>query len=1250
MSNHFRLEYLRSALAERIVMLDGAMGTMIQAAAPDEEDFRGERLSSARSAIGDLHPELFVLPESIAAAGAAAKPLRGNNDLLCITRPDMIYAIHTEMINAGADIVETNTFNSTTISQADYALESIVYDLNLQGARVARAAADDASTPDRPRLVAGVLGPTNRTLSLSPDVNDPGMRNVTFDELLHTYTVAAEALIAGGADLILIETIFDTLNAKAAIYALMTLRERDSLDVPVMISGTITDASGRTLTGQTPEAFLYSVLHAAPLSVGLNCALGADQLREHVASIAAVAPCFVSAHPNAGLPNELGAYDHSPEFMAKIVHGYATDGLVNIVGGCCGSTPEHVRRIAQAVAGVAPRAIPAIPARTRLSGLEPLVIDETRGFINVGERTNVAGSRRFAKLVKTEAYSGALDVAREQVEGGAQIIDVNMDEGMLDGVRAMTTFLNLVAVEPDIARVPIMVDSSNWDVIEAGLRCVQGRGVVNSISLKEGEDAFRHHAREIRKYGAAVVVMAFDEQGQADTLERRQTICRRCYDILVDEIGYAPHDVIFDPNVFAVATGIDEHRRYALDYFDATGWIRENLPGVHVSGGVSNVSFSFRGNDAVREAMHSAFLYHGTQRGMDMGIVNAGQLAVYDEIDPDLLERVEDVLLDRRDDATDRLIEFAETVTGGATARVEDLSWRDAPVAERLRHALVRGVLTYITEDTEEARQLEQRALDVIEGPLMAGMNVVGDLFGSGKMFLPQVVKSARVMKAAVAHLLPFIEAEKVAGARSSKGRILLATVKGDVHDIGKNIVGVVLGCNNYEVFDLGVMVPFSEILAAAKKHDADIIGFSGLITPSLEEMVYNARQMDKEGLTVPLLIGGATTSTIHTAVKIAPAYSGLVVHVKDASRVVNVVNRLMNPDTRDDFVAEVNQGHESIVRDRAGKWEGRGLLPIADVRARRFDPGWGDYAPPVPGRPGVHVMRDVPIATLAEYIDWAYFFVAWDIVGSWPDLLTDPKYGDEPRKLYDDARAMIDRLVRDGEVRAHGVCGFFPANSTDDDCIEIYADDSRTTVAAVLPTLRQQQEKKETPYYLSLCDYIAPKASGVADWIGMFAVSAGEGIERLVAEFDAQDDDYSSILVKIVADRLAEAFAEYLHMLARRELWGYAADEALDLEGMLRIEYRGIRPAPGYPPCPDHRDKEVIWELLDPESSCGIGLTESRMMMPGASVSGFYYSHPASSYWGVGKLGLDQVEDYARRMGSTVPETERWLTSLLGY
>ena len=1250
-----RVSLLKDTLKNRIVHLDGAMGTMIQAFRPGEEDFRGENVPKKTGAIAS-HGELFSSSDDdeagrfLARVRSSDQSLKGDNDILCITRPDMIYDIHTQMLGAGADILETNTFNATSVAQGDYNLQDYVYELNLQGARVARAAGDDfADGNGRPTWVAGVLGPTNRSLSISPDVNDPGARNATFEQLSQTYALATKGLLDGGADLLFIETIFDTLVGKAAIHGIMSLFDAEGISAPLMISGTITDASGRTLTGQTAEAFYYSVAHARPFSVGLNCALGADQLREHVSSIGKVSPFPVSAHPNAGLPNEMGEYDHSPEFMAEILEGYARDGLVNIIGGCCGTTPEHLRQIFDAVKDHGPRPIPEVSSYTRLSGLEPVIMDETRGFVNVGERTNVAGSRKFARLIKNEEYNEALDIARDQVESGAQIIDINMDEGMLDGVEAMGTFLNLVAAEPDISRVPIMVDSSKWDVIETGLKRVQGKGVVNSISLKEGEEPFRKQAREIRKFGAAVIVMAFDEQGQADTLERRITVCERSYRILVDEIGFAPEDIIFDPNVFAVATGIEEHRRYAIDYFEAARWIKANLPGAHISGGVSNVSFSFRGNNGVREAMHSAFLYHGMQAGMDMGIVNAGQLAVYSDIDPELLERVEDVLLDRRDDATDRLIDFAETVTSGGKAKVEDLTWREGSVTERLQHALVKGITTYINDDTEAARVELGRALEVIEGPLMDGMNVVGDLFGSGKMFLPQVVKSARVMKTAVNYLLPFLEAENEGEERRTNGRVLMATVKGDVHDIGKNIVGVVLQCNNYEVIDLGVMVPASDILREARERNVDIIGLSGLITPSLEEMVYNAKQMEKQGFDIPLLIGGATTSTIHTAVKIDPEYTGPVVHVKDASRAVGVVSQLLGAG-RDDYMNGVNDEHERLRIAREGKYQGRGLLPIADVRAKRFNPGWDTFTPYTPAKPGVHVMRDVPIAKLAEYIDWAYFFVAWDIVGKWPDILTDEKYGEEARKLYDDARAMIDRLIREQRVHAHGVCGLFPANATEDDDIEIYADDSRSTVLATLPTLRQQQEKKDITYYLSLSDYIAPTTSGLNDYIGAFAVSAGEGVEEMVAEFEAVDDDYNSILVKILADRLAEAFAEYMHMEVRRSLWAYAPDEDLDVESMIRIDYQGIRPAPGYPPCPDHRDKEVIWKLLEPGENCGISLTESRMMMPGASVSGFYYSHPQSKYWGVGKLGKDQMEDYARRMGTSMDDTERWLSSSLGY
>jgi len=1244
-----RLASINRLVNERIIILDGAMGTMVQGYRPPEEDYHGERVAESKPALAS-HPELFEDGATLDVIRAAEKPLRGNHDLLCFTRPDIIYEIHSKMIEAGADIITTNTFNATSISLTDYGLPEIVIPLNRQAALVARAAADDLTRDGEPRFVAGSLAPTNRTLSISPDVNDPGLRSITFDQLSGTYKDAARGLIEGGVDLLLIETVYDALNAKAAIYALLSLFEETGESVPVMISGTITDASGRTLTGQTPEGFYYSVAHARPFSVGLNCALGADQLRDHVAAISRIAPHPVSAHPNAGLPNELGEYDHTPSIMADVIGGYARDGLVNIVGGCCGTTPEHLEAIREAVCGCAPRVIPDVVPHTTLSGLEPLIFDDTRGFVNVGERTNVSGSRKFARLIKERQYGEALDIARDQVEGGAQVIDINMDEAMLDGVESMTAFVNLIASEPDISRVPVMIDSSTWAVIQAGLKCLQGRGIVNSISLKEGEEQFRRQANEVHKLGAVALVMAFDEDGQADSLERRTAICRRSYDILTGELGFAPHDIVLDPNVFAVATGIEEHRRYALDYFEATRWIKANLPGALVSGGVSNVSFSFRGNDAVREAMHSAFLYHGINAGMDMAIVNAGQLAVYSDIDPDLLERVEDVLLDRRDDATDRLIEFAETVTAGGRKREEDLSWRENPVEARLSHALVRGITAYIEEDVEEAREKLGRALNVIEGPLMDGMNYVGDLFGSGKMFLPQVVKSARVMKMAVGVLEPYLEAEQGEGESHTNGRILTATVKGDVHDIGKNIVGVVLQCNNYEVIDLGVMVPISEILAAARKHKVDIIGLSGLITPSLEEMVVNARELEREGFTLPLLIGGATTSKIHTAMKIAPEYSGPVVHVKDASRAVGVVSKLLSADARDAYIGEVNAEHERVREMREGKWEGRELLPIEQVRRSRFNPGWDGYSPPKPAKPGVHVLRDVPIATLAEYIDWAYFFVAWDIVGSFPDLLDDPKYQGEAKKLYRDARAMLDRLITDKSITAHGVCGIFPANTTDDDIVEIYSDDSRKELLAQLPTLRQQQAKKEVPSYLSLCDYVAPVSSGIADYIGAFAVTAGLGVEDLVAGFNAEDDDYSSILVKVLADRLAEAFAEYLHMLLRREYWAYVPDEGLDVEGMLKIEYQGIRPAPGYPPCPDHRDKEVIWKLLDPERNCGIGLTESRMMTPGASVSGFYYTHPQSKYFGVGKLGRDQVADYARRMGSSVTETEKWLASVLGY
>ncbi|MFP4231872.1 MAG: methionine synthase [Spirochaetaceae bacterium] len=1234
MNRSERIEALREALTHRIVFLDGAMGTMIQTYGLTEEQFRGKRFAD------------FTAPDG------ADVTLRGNNDLLCLTRPQVVREVHEGFLDAGADIVETNTFNSTTISQADYYMQDLVYELNVAGATVAREAADRFSerTPGKPRFVAGVLGPMNKTLSISPDVNDPGFRAVDFDEVADAYAEATRGLLDGGADVVLIETVFDPLNAKAAVAAVKNVEEERGEEIPIMISGTITDRSGRTLTGQTATAFWYSVQHADPLSVGLNCSLGADQLREYVAEIAGVAYIPVSTHPNAGLPNEFGEYDHSPTFMAEILGSMAEEGLLNIVGGCCGSTPEHLRRIVEACSGAAPRVVPERPRGvTTFSGLEPVTLAPDSLFLNVGERTNVAGSRKFNRLIQSGQYEEALEVAREQVENGAQMIDVNMDDAMLDSAREMERFLKLVVTEPDISRVPVMIDSSKWEVIERGLKCVQGKSVVNSISLKEGEEPFLERARMVRRYGAAAIVMAFDEQGQADSVERKVDICTRAYHLLTERLSFPPEDIIFDPNVFAVGTGMEEHANYALDYIEATRRIKEALPGVRISGGVSNVSFSFRGNNTVREAMHAAFLYHAIAAGMDMGIVNPAQLAVYDEIPEDLLEHVEDVLLNRRPDATERLLQLAETVepTGGSAA--QDLSWREAPVEQRIEHALVKGFTAYIEEDVEEARGQREWALDVIEGPLMDGMNVVGDLFGSGKMFLPQVVKSARVMKQAVAYLEPYIEEEKRGGDSRGKGRVLLATVKGDVHDIGKNIVGVVLQCNNYEVIDLGVMVPTPDILAAAREHDVDVIGLSGLITPSLDEMVHVATEMERAGFDIPLLIGGATTSEVHTSVKIAPRYSAPVVHVKDASLASAIIARLLGAETRESYAEEVAAAHARTRDKRAARTAGTEYIPIAEARAARFAPNWNAYEPVRPSFLGTTVLSDYPVEELARYIDWGYFFYQWEMKGRFPDILDDPKLGAEARRLYDDARELLRRIIEERLLAAHGVLGFWPANSTDDDNIELYTDDTRTRKQAVIQTLRQQKRKSETPYYLSLSDYIAPVGTGVDDYMGAFAVTAGDGLDELAGSFQRAGDDFRAILVKVLADRLAEAFAERLHERVRKEYWGYAPQESLELEELLQVRYRGIRPAPGYPPCPDHADKGILWDILSPER-CGITLTESYMMVPPASVSAYCFMHPDSKYFSVGRIARDQVEDYAARKGVSVAEVERRLQSVLAY
>ncbi len=1228
-----RTAELKALAARRILLLDGAMGTMIQRLRLSEADYRGTRFADW------------------------PRELKGNNDLLTLTCPEAIRTIHTQYLEAGADILETNTFNANAISMADYGMQALVYELNLAGARLARAVADafTARTPDKPRFVAGVLGPTSRTLSISPDVNDPGFRNVTWDELVATYYEATKGLVEGGADLLLIETVFDTLNAKAAVFAIHKYFDDRGERRPIMISGTITDASGRTLSGQTVEAFWNSLRHAEPFSFGLNCALGAKELRPHVEELARKADVLLSVHPNAGLPNAFGEYDESPAAMAAEIADWARLGLVNIVGGCCGTTPEHIRAIGEAVAGCSPRTPPRLSPALRLAGLEPLNIDRDSLFVNVGERTNVTGSARFKRLILEGRYEEALAVARQQVEAGAQVIDVNMDEAMLDGEAAMTRYLNLIASEPDIARVPVMIDSSKWSIIEAGLKCVQGKPIINSISLKEGEAEFKAKARLARRFGAAVIVMAFDEVGQADTYQRKIDICARAYRILTEAVGFPPEDIIFDPNIFAVATGIEAHANYALDFIEATRWIRQHLPHAHVCGGVSNVSFSFRGNEPVREAIHTIFLYHAIRAGMDMGIVNAGQLGVYAEIPAELKQRIEDVLFNRRADATERLVEFAETVKAGAKEAVEDLAWREGPVEARLVHALVKGITQYITEDTEEARLKLGHPIKVIEGPLMDGMNVVGDLFGAGKMFLPQVVKSARVMKQAVAYLVPFIEAEKArdaeaGGAARAKGRIVLATVKGDVHDIGKNIVGVVLGCNNYEIVDLGVMVPAQKILDTAREVNADIIGLSGLITPSLEEMAHVAKEMQRQGFTQPLLIGGATTSLAHTAVKIDPHYAGPVVYVKDASRAVGVCASLLSPEQRAAFVAKIKADY-AATRERhlAQKGEGR-RLSLAEARANKFRTDWSAYTPPVPRMLGIQVRHGHDLAELARYIDWTPFFQAWELAGRYPKILDDPVVGAEARKLFRDAQAMLERIIAEKWIEARSVVGLFPANSVNDDDIEIYADDTRSRVLMTWHNLRQQMVKPQGQPNWCLADFIAPKDSGVKDYIGAFVVTAGIGEAERVKVFEEAHDDYSAILFKALCDRLAEALAERMHEEVRKVLWGYAADEQLDNEQLIAEQYRGIRPAPGYPACPEHTEKGALFALLQAEAAIGVRLTESYAMVPMASVSGFYLSHPNARYFAVAKIDRDQVEDYARRKGWDLATAERWLAPNLGY
>ncbi len=1218
---------LEALLAQRIVILDGAMGTMVQAHRLAEADYRGERFADS------------------------ARDLRGNHDLLSITRPDVIGGIHRQFLEAGADVIETNTFNSSAPSLADYGLESCVTELNLASARLARSVADEvAARTGQPRFVAGVLGPTSRTASISPDVNDPGLRNISYDELVVTYIDAVRALLEGGSDFILVETIFDTLNAKAALYAIASTGDALGLRIPVMLSGTITDASGRTLSGQTPEAFWNSLRHINPFIVGLNCALGAQDLRPHVSELSRVAGTHISVHPNAGLPNAFGGYDDTPEAMASVLGEFASAGLLNMVGGCCGTTPAHIAAIRFAVLRHPRRKVPTPEIKLRLSGLEPCNIGDDSLFVNVGERANVAGSAQFRKLIVAGDYAGALVVARQQVENGAQIIDVNMDEGMLDSVAAMDRFLKIVATEPDIARVPVMIDSSRWSVIETGLKCVQGKAVVNSISLKEGEESFLQQAREVRRHGAAVVVMAFDEQGQADTVERKVSICERCYQLLTIKVGFPAEDIIFDPNIFAVATGIEEHNGYGVAFIEATRQIKERLPHALVSGGVSNVSFSFRGNDAVREAMHSAFLYHAIRAGMDLGIVNAGQLAIYEQIQPELKDAVEDVILNRRTDATDRLLEIAARYrdVGGGVARQAEQEWRQLAPGKRLSHALVKGIDEFIVADTEEARLVAKRPLDVIEGPLMDGMNVVGDLFGSGKMFLPQVVKSARVMKKAVAHLVPYIEAAQ-SGAVRKAGKIVMATVKGDVHDIGKNIVGVVLQCNNFDVIDLGVMVPCERILETARRENADMIGLSGLITPSLEEMVHVAKEMKRQNFTMPLLIGGATTSPAHTSVKIDPEYAGPVIYVKDASRSVGVAQKLASLTDRPAYVATVKEDAR-VRRERHGrKTETAHQIGIVAARANRIPLEWIE-PPAVPTFLGARVLDEIPLDTLVPYIDWMPLFNAYEFRGTFPAILDDEVVGEAARELHADARKMLAQLVTEKWLTAKAVFGFFPANRVQEDDVAIYADEQRSGPIEILHHLRQQKPLADNLPNACLADFVAPHDSGLRDYLGAFVVTAGLGIDSHVAAFERDLDDYSAILLKALADRLAEASAEYLHAEVRRLYWGYAPEEQLTSEQLVAEGYRGIRPAPGYPACPDHTEKATLWKLLDAERNIGVQLTESFVMMPAASVSGFYFAHPQSRYFAVGRIGRDQVEDYARRKGQPLTTVERWLSSNLAY
>lgn len=1221
--------HLYEILEKRILILDGAMGTMIQRYSLEEEDFRGERFKNH------------------------GHDLKGNNDLLSIVRPDIIEAIHRAYLEAGSDIIETNTFSGTWIAQADYRLEDLAYEINFESARIARKAADDYTkmNADKPRFVAGAIGPTNRTASISPDVNNPGYRAITFDQLVDAYSTQTQGLIDGGADIILIETVFDTLNCKAAIFAVEKVMKEKNVHLPIMVSGTITDASGRTLSGQTSEAFYISVAHANLVSVGLNCALGAKEMRPHIEAISNIATCFVSAYPNAGLPNEFGQYDETPYHMGTQVEDFCSSGFINILGGCCGTTPDHIKVMADIATKYAPRKRKESKHYLQLSGLEPVTITPESNFMNIGERTNVTGSAKFLKLIKEDKYEDALAVAREQVEGGAQVIDINMDEGMLDGVEAMTKFLNLIVAEPEISKVPIMIDSSKWEIIEEGLKCVQGKCIVNSISLKAGEEEFVRQANLVKQYGAAVIVMAFDEDGQADSFERRIEICARSYKLLTEVVQFPPEDIIFDPNIFPVATGMDEHRKNALDFFNATKWIRTNLPFAHVSGGVSNVSFSFRGNNPVREAMHSAFLYHAIKNGMDMGIVNPSMLEVYDDIPKDLLEHVEDVLLDRKDDATERLLTFAETVKKKDKGEVITNEWRNGSVEERLAHALIKGIIEFIDEDTEEAFQKYKTPLQVIEGPLMAGMNIVGDLFGSGKMFLPQVVKSARVMKKSVAYLEPYLieEKKKNPTGRSANGKILMATVKGDVHDIGKNIVGVVLACNNYEIIDMGVMVSADKIIKTAIEEKVDMIGLSGLITPSLDEMVHVAKEMERLGVKLPLMIGGATTSKIHTAVKIDPVFSGSTIHVLDASKSVTVASTLLNSDTRDAFMEALKVEYAEMRESHKGRKSTIEYVTLAEARKNKTKIDWEKFEPSIPKKLGIQVFDDYSLAEISEYIDWSPFFATWEMAGTYPKIFESERYGAEAKTLFDDAQKMLQQIIDEKWITAKGVIGLLPANSIDDDDIEVLDEKGQKTIM-ILHHMRQQTKKAPGIPNMALSDFVAPKSSEKVDYIGAFAVTSGIGIEAKIEEFEKKQDDYSSILLKALADRLAEAFAERMHQRVRKEFWGYAAQELITNEELVHEKYQGIRPAPGYAACPDHTEKSLLWELLQVKENTGIILTESNAMYPASSVSGFYFSHPQSRYFGVGKIEKDQVESLAARKNMTVELLEKWLQSNLSY